>query len=112
MTSHEDQCKRNQRSICAANMVQFRLLFPELHHFEKSGVHHFSLIGRHLESVGQTVLVFELHPALSDKKLTYEFQSDSGIFLSSYRHKLQPLCQGKGHRAKNRTKMVKLVEAF
>ena len=53
--------------------------------FEKNGAHHFSLIGRHLESVGRTEPVFELNLALSEKRPTNECRSDSGIFLSSYR---------------------------
>ena len=43
-------------------MVQFWLLFTELWHFDQNGAHHFSLIGRHLESVSRTELVFELNP--------------------------------------------------
>ena len=49
-------------------MVQFRLLFLELHHFEKNVARHLSLIGRHLESVGRTEPVFELNLALSEKR--------------------------------------------
>ena len=37
--SHQSQCITNQRGTqgpsCALNTVQFRLLFPELQHFEK-----------------------------------------------------------------------------
>ena len=62
-------------------MVQFRLLFPELRHFEKNGVHHFSLIGRHLESVSRTEPIFELNLALSEKRPIIECRSDSGIFF-------------------------------
>ena len=65
---------------CAPNMVQFRVLFPELHHFEKNGARHFSLIGRHLESVSRTEPVFKLNLALSEKSPTNECRSDSGIF--------------------------------
>ena len=67
-------------SSCAPNMVQFRLLIPELQHFEKNGALHFSLIGRHLESVSQTEPVFELNLAPNEKRATNEFRSDSGIF--------------------------------
>ena len=59
-------------------MVQFRPLLTELRHFEKTGAHHFSLIGRHLESVGRTELVFKLNLAPSEP--TYGFPSDSGIY--------------------------------
>ena len=37
-------------SPCASNLVQFRLLFTKLRHFEKNGTRHFPLIDRHLES--------------------------------------------------------------
>ena len=46
-------------SPCASNLVQFRLLFTTLRHFEKNGTRHFSLIGRHLESVSRTIPVFK-----------------------------------------------------
>ena len=60
---------------------------------KKNGARHFSLIGRHLESVGRTEPVFELNLALSEKRLANEFRSDScGL-------KLQTLCQGKGARS-------------
>ena len=98
--------KRHLRCPCAPNMVHFRLLFSELWHLKKIGACHFSLIGRHLENVGRTELFFELILAPSNERPTYEFRSDSVFFLSSYRHKLQPLYQGKGQRlqkAKYRT---------
>ena len=68
------------RSLCAPNMVQFRPLFPELRHFEENGTHHFFKIGRHLESASLTKLVFELVRALSERRPTCEFWSDSGYF--------------------------------
>ena len=68
-------------SPCAPNMVQFRPLFMELGHFENIGTRHFSLIGRHLESVGRTEPVFELNLAPSEERPTYEFRSNSGIFF-------------------------------
>ena len=59
-------------------MVQFWPvgLFTELWHLKKIGVRHFSLIGRHLKSVGQTEPVFELTLAPSEERPTYEFRSD------------------------------------
>ena len=36
--------KGHPRSSCAPNMVQFRLIFTELRHFENNGACHFSLI--------------------------------------------------------------------
>ena len=78
--SKYEKVKRPPRSSSAPNMVQFRLSFPELQHFEKNGAPHFFLIGRHLESVGRTEPVFELNLALSEKRPTNEFWSDSGIF--------------------------------
>ena len=55
-------------------MVQFWPVFTELQHFKKIGAHHFSLIGRHLESVSRT------ESALSEKRPTNECRSDSGTF--------------------------------
>ena len=40
-------------------------------------MHHFSLGGRHLESVSQPELIFELNLALSKERLICEFRSDS-----------------------------------
>ena len=51
-------------------MVQFRALFTELRHFEQIGMRHFSLIGRHLESVSQTKPVFKLILAPSEERPT------------------------------------------
>ena len=67
---------------------------------------HFSLIGRHLKSVGRTEPVFEFTLAPSEERPTYEIWSDSGIFLielSSYRVNVVScnLCarsKVKGHR--------------
>ena len=67
---------------CTPNMGQFQPLFPELRHFEKNGTHHFFEIGRHLESASWTKLVFELVQALSERKPTCEFWSNSGHFSS------------------------------
>ena len=46
-----------------------------------NGTCNFSLIGRHLESVGRTETVFELYLALSEERPTNECLSDSGIFF-------------------------------
>ena len=62
-------------------MVQFQLLFDGKTMFEKNGAHHFSLFGRHLQSVGRTEPVFELTLALSEERPTNECRSDSGIVL-------------------------------
>ena len=54
VTSHQGQSQKSKGhpwSPCASNLVQFRLIFTNLRHFEKNGTRHFSLIGRHLESV-------------------------------------------------------------
>ena len=40
-------------------------------------MHNFSLIGRHLESVSRTELIFELNLAPSEERLICEFRSDS-----------------------------------
>ena len=85
------------------------------------GARHFSLIGRHLESVGQTEPVFELNLALSEERPTNECRSDSGLFLlSSYRVNVTScnLCakaKVPGHRElkiEQNPSLVKLVEGF
>ena len=73
--------KEHSRSSYGRNMVQFRPLIPELRHFENIGMHHFSLIGCHLETVSRTEPVFELNLAPSEEKPTYEFRSDWAIFI-------------------------------
>ena len=73
--------KGHTRSSYAPNMVQFRLLFPELRHFEKNGACHFSLIGRHLESASSTKLVFELVRALVKEGQHANFGPIQAIFL-------------------------------
>ena len=61
MTSHQGQSIKNRRGTpCASNLVQFRLLFTKLWHFEKNGTRHLSLIGRHLESVSRTTRSVEV----------------------------------------------------
>ena len=73
--------KGHPTSSCALDMVEFRVLFPELQHFEKKGgARHFSLIGRHLESVGRTELVFKSNLALSEKRSTGEFWPIGAFF--------------------------------
>ena len=57
--SKYQKSKGHPWSPCASNLVQFRLLFTKLRHFEKNGTHNFSLIGRHLESVSRTIPVFK-----------------------------------------------------
>ena len=92
-----------------------------LWHFEKIGPHHFSLIGCHLEGVSQTELVFELSPSPEpqvEERPTYEFWSDSGIFLQVIVLTLQvttvvPGQRYKGHRQlkkEENTSFGKLVE--
>ena len=86
----------------------------------KNGAHHFSVIGCHLESVSRTKPVFEINLALSEKKPTNEFRSDSGIFLLSYRVNvtncnLFARAKVPGHRElkiKQNPSLVKLVEGF
>ena len=82
---------------------------------------HFYLIGRHLESVGRTEPVFELTLAPSEERPTYEFRSNSGIFLlSSYRVNVVScnLCaraKVKGRRElkiEQNPSLVKLIEGF
>ena len=78
--SKYDKPKRHPSSPCASHLVQFRLLFTKLWHFEQNGTHHFSLIDRHLESVSRTELVFELNLASREKRPTSEYQSEFASF--------------------------------
>ena len=80
--SKYQKSKGHPWSPCASNLVQFRLLFTKLRHFGKNGTRNFSLIGRHLESASSTKLGFELVRALSERKPTCEFWSNSGYFSS------------------------------
>ena len=59
----------------------FRLLFTKLRHFEKNGTRHFSLIGRHLESVSRTIPVFKHTLAPSEKWPTQEISFRFGPFF-------------------------------
>ena len=105
---------------CASNLVQFRLLFTKLRHFEKNGTRHFSLIGRHLESVSRTIPVFKHTLAPSEKWPTQDISVRFGPFLSSYRLNIARcnLCaraKVKGHiklKIEENTSMGKLVEPF
>ena len=79
-------------------MVQFRPLFPELRHFEKNGTRHFfrsAAILKVLLRPNFFQTVFELVRALSERKPTCEFWSDSGWS----QHKLAHSCQGRGQRS-------------
>ena len=87
------------------------------HYFQSYGilflncVRHFSLTDRHLENVSQTEPVFELNLAPSKKKadLRISVRFTHFIELLCERHKLHPLCHGKGQRsqrAKNKTEPV------
>ena len=68
-------------SPCASNLVQFRLLFTKLRHFEENGTRHFSLIGRHLENVSRTIPVFKHTLAPSEKWPTQEISVRFGPFF-------------------------------
>ena len=108
--SKYQKSKGHPWSPCASDLVQFRLLLTKLRHLKKNGTRHFSLIGRHLESVSRTIPVFKHTLAPSEKWPTQEISVRFGPFLSSYRVNIarcNPLCQGKGqrsHKAKNRRK--------
>ena len=103
-------------SPCASNLVQFRLLFTKLRHFEKNGTRHFSLISRHLESVSRTI---PYHTQVKNGR-PKKFRSDSGLFLLSYRVNIARcnLCaraKVKGHiklKIEENTSVGKLVEPF
>ena len=83
--SKYQKSKGHPWSPCASNLVQFRLLFTKLRHFEKKCTRNFSLIGRHLESVSRTIPVFKHTLAPSEKWPTQEISVRFGPFLSSYR---------------------------
>ena len=68
-------------SPCASNLVQFRLLFTKLRHFEKNRTRNFSLISRHLESVSRTIPVFKHTLAPSEKWSTQEISVRFGPFF-------------------------------
>ena len=57
----------------------------KLQHFEKNGTGHFSLIGRHLETVSRTIPVFKHALAPSEIWPTQEISVRFGHFVSSYR---------------------------
>ena len=105
---------------CTSNLVQFRLLFTKLRHFEKNGTRNFSLIGRHLESVSRTIPVFKHTLAPSEKWPTQEISVRFGPFLSSYRVNIARcnLCaraKVKGHiklKIEENTSVGKLVKPF
>ena len=104
----------------ASNLVQFRLLFTKVRYFEKNGTRHFSLIGRHLESVSRTIPVFKHTLAPSEKWPTQEISVQFGPSLSSYhvniaRCNLSARAKVKGHiklKIEENTSVGKLVEPF
>ena len=120
--SKYQKSKGHPWSPCASNLVQFRLLFTKLRHFEKNGMRNFSLIGRHLESVSRTIPVFKHTLAPSEKWPTQEISVRLGPFLSSYRVNIViarcNLCaraKVKGHiklKIEENTSVGKLVEPF
>ena len=81
---------------------------------------HFSLIGRHLESVSRTIPVFKYTLAPSEKWATKEISVRLGPFLSSYRVNsarcnLCARAKVKGHiklKIEENTSVGKLVEPF
>ena len=95
-------------------------IFTKLRHFEENGTRHFSLIGRHLESVSRTIPVFKHTLAPSEKWPTQEISVRFGPFLSSYRVNIARcnLCaraKVKGHiklKIEENTSVGKLVEPF
>ena len=118
--SKYQKSKGHPWSPCASNLVQFRLLFTKLRHFEKHGTRHFSLIGHHLESVSRTIPVFKNTLAPSEKCPTQEMSVRFEPFLSSYRVNIarRNLCaraKVKGHiklKIEENTSVGKLVKPF
>ena len=112
--SKYQKSKGHPWSPCTSNLVQFRLLFTKLRHFEKNGTRNFSLIGRHLESVSRTIPVFKHTIAPSEKWPTQEISvrfgpffyrvivltSQDAIFVPGQRSKV------KGHKAKKKKKTL------
>ena len=83
--------------------------------FEKNGTRHFSLIGRHLESVSRTIPVFKHTLAPSEKWPTQEFRSDSSYRVNIARCNLCARAKVKGHiklKIEENTSVGKLVEPF
>ena len=113
VTPWSKKSKGHPWSLCASNLVQLR-------HFERNGTRHFSLIGRHLESVSRTIPVFKHTLAPSGKWPTQEILVRFGPFLSSYRVNIARcnLCaraKVKGHiklKIEENTSVGKLVEPF
>ena len=79
--SKYQQSKGHPWSPCASNLVQSRLSFTKLRHFEKNGTRHLSLIGRHLERVSRTIPVFKHTLAPSEKWPTQEISVRFGPFF-------------------------------
>ena len=118
--SKYQESKGHTWSPCASNLVQFRLLFTKLRHFETNDTRHFSLIGRHLESVSRTIPIFKHTLAPSEKWPTQEISVRFEPLLSSYRVNIARcnLCaraKVKGHiklKIEENTSVGKLVEPF
>ena len=103
--SKYQKSKGHPWSPCASNLVQFRLLFTKLRHFE---------------SVSRTIPVFKHTLAPSEKWPTQEISVRFGPFLLSYRVNIARcnLCaraKVKGHiklKIEENTSVGKLVEPF
>ena len=110
MTSHQGQGIKDRRGThgppVPSNLVQFRLLFTKLRHFEKNDTRNFSLIGRHLESVSRTIPVFKHTLA----PIFYRV-----IVLTTARCNLCARAKVKGHmkvKIEENTSVGELVEPF
>ena len=123
MTSHQGQSSKNRRGTHGPPVPQIwcnsdYYLQLQLRHFEKNDTRHFSLIGRHLESVSRTIPVFKHTLAPSEKWPTQEISVRFRPFLSSYRVNIARcnLCaraKVKGHiklKIEENTSVGKLVE--
>ena len=113
--SKYQKSKGHPWSPCASNLVQFRLLFTKLRHFEKNGTRNFSLIGRHLESVSRTMPVFKHTLAPSEKWPTQEISVRFGsrVFIYDFPklHHSSPNSFGaNGHLHKKVCKTGKVIE--
>ena len=125
MTSHQGQSIKNRRGTHGPHVPQIwcnsDYYLQSYSILIKNGTRHFSLIGRHLESVSRTIPVFKHTLAPSKKWPTQEFSVRFGpFFLSSYRVNMARcnLCaraKVKGHiklKIEENTSVGKLVEPF
>ena len=123
VTSHQGQSIKNRRGTHGPPVPQIWCnsdYYLQSYGILKKMARNFSLIGRHLESVSRTIMVFKHTLAPCEKWPTQEISVRFGPFLSSYRVNIARcnLCaraKVKGHiklKIEENTSMGKLVEPF